>query len=186
MAEKRARELGWVREEMSRPGWEAERVSQVGNTSEGKIPHAPRAQADMTMEPMSSVCDQCVCPSFCPWPLAQVSHILFLLMYDPASLPHTHTHRGSRESQCEEGTRAWCGRQREQGCQRRGCQGTWECLPLFPQEYMRMMGLSSWLHWTAWFLLFFLFLLVTVSFMTLLFCVKVNVSSTGWVGSLTS
>lgn len=42
------------------------------------------------------------------------------------------------------------------------------------KEYMRMMGLSSWLHWTAWFLLFFLFLLVTVSFMTLLFCVKVK------------
>ncbi|ELK30082.1 ATP-binding cassette sub-family A member 3 [Myotis davidii] len=39
---------------------------------------------------------------------------------------------------------------------------------------MRMMGLSSWLHWTAWFLLFFLFLLVAVSFMTLLFCVKVK------------
>ncbi|XP_035876910.1 ATP-binding cassette sub-family A member 3 isoform X1 [Phyllostomus discolor] len=42
------------------------------------------------------------------------------------------------------------------------------------KEYMRMMGLSSWLHWTAWFLLFFFFLLVTVSFMTLLFCVKVK------------
>ena len=48
-----------------------------------------------------------------------------------------------------------------------------------PQEYMRMMGLSSWLHWTAWFLLFFLFLLVTVSFMTLLFCIKVSVASEG-------
>ncbi|XP_030704320.1 phospholipid-transporting ATPase ABCA3 isoform X2 [Globicephala melas] len=42
------------------------------------------------------------------------------------------------------------------------------------KEYMRMMGLSSWLHWTAWFLLFFLFLLITVSFMTLLFCIKVK------------
>nr|KAF6365702.1 hypothetical protein mPipKuh1_000030 [Pipistrellus kuhlii] len=42
------------------------------------------------------------------------------------------------------------------------------------KEYMRMMGLSSWLHWTAWFLLFFFFLLVAVSFMTLLFCVKVK------------
>ncbi|EPY88960.1 ATP-binding cassette sub-family A member 3-like protein [Camelus ferus] len=42
------------------------------------------------------------------------------------------------------------------------------------QEYMRMMGLSGWLHWTAWFLLFFLFLLIVVSFMTLLFCVKVK------------
>lgn len=42
------------------------------------------------------------------------------------------------------------------------------------KEYMRMMGLSSWLHWSAWFLLFFLFLLVIVSFMTLLFCVRVK------------
>ncbi|KAM8780116.1 phospholipid-transporting ATPase ABCA3 isoform 1-T3 [Rhynchonycteris naso] len=42
------------------------------------------------------------------------------------------------------------------------------------KEYMRMMGLSSWLHWTAWFLLFFLLLLMAVSFMTLLFCVKVK------------
>lgn len=46
-----------------------------------------------------------------------------------------------------------------------------------PQEYMRMMGLSSWLHWSAWFLLFFLFLLVAVSFVTLLFCVQVSVAS---------
>lgn len=51
------------------------------------------------------------------------------------------------------------------------CQHVWPS----PQEYMRMMGLSSWLHWTAWFLLFFLFLLVAVSFVTLLFCVKVSV-----------
>uniref|UniRef100_A0A8C6DPH6 ATP binding cassette subfamily A member 3 n=1 Tax=Moschus moschiferus TaxID=68415 RepID=A0A8C6DPH6_MOSMO len=42
------------------------------------------------------------------------------------------------------------------------------------KEYMRMMGLSSWLLWTAWFLLFFLLLLVAISFMTLLFCVKVK------------
>uniref|UniRef100_A0A8C7CBE9 ATP binding cassette subfamily A member 3 n=1 Tax=Neovison vison TaxID=452646 RepID=A0A8C7CBE9_NEOVI len=42
------------------------------------------------------------------------------------------------------------------------------------KEYMRMMGLSSWLHWSAWFLLFFLFLLVAVSFVTLLFCVQVK------------
>uniref|UniRef100_A0A8C9AW22 ATP binding cassette subfamily A member 3 n=1 Tax=Prolemur simus TaxID=1328070 RepID=A0A8C9AW22_PROSS len=42
------------------------------------------------------------------------------------------------------------------------------------KEYMRMMGLSSWLHWSAWFLLFFLFLLVAVSFMTLLLCIKVK------------
>ncbi|XP_055991191.1 phospholipid-transporting ATPase ABCA3 [Sorex fumeus] len=42
------------------------------------------------------------------------------------------------------------------------------------KEYMRVMGLSTWLHWSAWFLLFFLFLLLIVSFMTLLFCVKVK------------
>lgn len=60
----------------------------------------------------------------------------------------------------------------------KGCVGeSVKRMLLFPQEYMRMMGLSSWLHWTAWFLLFFLFLLVAVSFMTLLFCVKVNVAS---------
>lgn len=42
------------------------------------------------------------------------------------------------------------------------------------QEYMHMMGLSNWLHWSAWFLMFFLFLLVSVFFVTLLFCVKVS------------
>lgn len=42
-----------------------------------------------------------------------------------------------------------------------------------------MMGLSNWLHWTAWFLLFFLFLLITVFFMTLLFCIKVSMASRG-------
>uniref|UniRef100_A0A8I6AQZ2 ATP binding cassette subfamily A member 3 n=1 Tax=Rattus norvegicus TaxID=10116 RepID=A0A8I6AQZ2_RAT len=42
------------------------------------------------------------------------------------------------------------------------------------KEYMRMMGLSSWLHWSAWFLMFLLFSLIVVSFMTLLFCVKVK------------
>lgn len=42
-----------------------------------------------------------------------------------------------------------------------------------------MTGLSGWLHWTAWFILFALCLLVAVSFMTLLFCVKVSVASGG-------
>ncbi|NXR15534.1 ABCA3 protein, partial [Semnornis frantzii] len=42
------------------------------------------------------------------------------------------------------------------------------------KEYMHMMGLSNWLHWSAWFLMFFLFLLVSVFFVTLLFCVKVS------------
>lgn len=37
-----------------------------------------------------------------------------------------------------------------------------------------MMGLSNWLHWTAWFLMFFLFLLISIFFVTVLFCVKVS------------
>lgn len=39
-----------------------------------------------------------------------------------------------------------------------------------------MMGLSNWLHWSAWFLMFFLFLLVSIFFVTLLFCIKVSIS----------
>uniref|UniRef100_A0A674DHP3 ATP binding cassette subfamily A member 3 n=1 Tax=Salmo trutta TaxID=8032 RepID=A0A674DHP3_SALTR len=31
------------------------------------------------------------------------------------------------------------------------------------KEYMRMMGLSNWLHWTAWFLMFFLFLSISIA-----------------------
>lgn len=42
-----------------------------------------------------------------------------------------------------------------------------------------MMGLSNWLHWSAWFLMFFLFLLVSVFFVTVLFCVKVSVCPKG-------
>lgn len=42
------------------------------------------------------------------------------------------------------------------------------------QEYMRMMGLSNWLHWSAWFLTFFLFLAISVFFVTLLLCIKVG------------
>uniref|UniRef100_A0A4W5MXT9 ATP binding cassette subfamily A member 3 n=1 Tax=Hucho hucho TaxID=62062 RepID=A0A4W5MXT9_9TELE len=42
------------------------------------------------------------------------------------------------------------------------------------KEYMRMMGLSNWLHWTAWFLMFFLFLSISMFFVTLLFCIKVS------------
>uniref|UniRef100_A0A673XDS3 ATP binding cassette subfamily A member 3 n=1 Tax=Salmo trutta TaxID=8032 RepID=A0A673XDS3_SALTR len=34
------------------------------------------------------------------------------------------------------------------------------------KEYMRMMGLSNWLHWTAWFLMFFLFLSISMFFVT--------------------
>ncbi|XP_053550667.1 phospholipid-transporting ATPase ABCA3 [Bombina bombina] len=42
------------------------------------------------------------------------------------------------------------------------------------KEYMRVMGLSSWLHSTAWFIHFFLLLLVSVFFVTLLLCVQVS------------
>uniref|UniRef100_A0A3Q3N452 ATP-binding cassette, sub-family A (ABC1), member 3b n=1 Tax=Mastacembelus armatus TaxID=205130 RepID=A0A3Q3N452_9TELE len=43
------------------------------------------------------------------------------------------------------------------------------------KEYMRMMGLSNWLHWSAWFLMFFLFLSISVFFVTLLLCIQVTV-----------
>lgn len=42
------------------------------------------------------------------------------------------------------------------------------------KEYMRMMGLSNWLHWSAWFLMFFLFISISVVFVTVLLCVKVS------------
>uniref|UniRef100_A0A668AI68 ATP binding cassette subfamily A member 3 n=1 Tax=Myripristis murdjan TaxID=586833 RepID=A0A668AI68_9TELE len=42
------------------------------------------------------------------------------------------------------------------------------------KEYMRMMGLSNWLHWSAWFLMFFLFLSISVFFVTLLFWIQVS------------
>ncbi|KAM8824363.1 phospholipid-transporting ATPase ABCA3 isoform 1-T4 [Synchiropus picturatus] len=42
------------------------------------------------------------------------------------------------------------------------------------KEYMRMMGLSNWLHWSAWFLMFFLFLSISVFFVTVLLCIKVS------------
>ncbi|XP_041062157.1 phospholipid-transporting ATPase ABCA3 [Carcharodon carcharias] len=42
------------------------------------------------------------------------------------------------------------------------------------KEYMKMMGLNNWLHWMAWFFKFLLFLIISVFFMTLLFCVKVS------------
>ncbi|XP_063790760.1 phospholipid-transporting ATPase ABCA3 [Pseudophryne corroboree] len=42
------------------------------------------------------------------------------------------------------------------------------------KEYMRVMGLKSWLHSFAWFIHFFLLLLVSVSFVTLLLCVQVS------------
>ncbi|KAM8961307.1 phospholipid-transporting ATPase ABCA3 isoform 2-T2 [Pelodytes ibericus] len=42
------------------------------------------------------------------------------------------------------------------------------------KEYMRVMGLSSWLHSSAWFIHFFLLLLVSVFFVTVLLCVQVS------------
>uniref|UniRef100_W5LI09 ATP binding cassette subfamily A member 3 n=1 Tax=Astyanax mexicanus TaxID=7994 RepID=W5LI09_ASTMX len=42
------------------------------------------------------------------------------------------------------------------------------------KEYMRMMGLSNWLHWSAWFLMFFLFLSISIIFVTVLLCVWVS------------
>ncbi|CAL8310758.1 unnamed protein product [Arctogadus glacialis] len=41
-------------------------------------------------------------------------------------------------------------------------------------EYMRMMGLSNWLHWSAWFLMFFLFISISVFFVTVLLCIQVS------------
>lgn len=42
------------------------------------------------------------------------------------------------------------------------------------KEYMRIMGLKSWLHSTAWFIHFFFLLLVSVFFVTLLLCIQVS------------
>ena len=39
---------------------------------------------------------------------------------------------------------------------------------------MKMMGISNWLHWLAWFTKHFLFLLLSVSIMTLFYCVKID------------
>ena len=45
---------------------------------------------------------------------------------------------------------------------------------LIPQESMKMMGLSGWLHWSAWFLKYFIFLIITVALATVFFKVKFN------------
>ncbi|XP_036135798.1 ATP-binding cassette sub-family A member 17-like, partial [Molossus molossus] len=42
------------------------------------------------------------------------------------------------------------------------------------KEYMCMMGLHNWQHWVAWFIIFFISAFIVVSFMTILFCTKVN------------
>lgn len=42
------------------------------------------------------------------------------------------------------------------------------------KEYMRVMGLKSWLHSTAWFIHFFILLLVSIFFFTLLLCIQAS------------
>ncbi|XP_045141968.1 ATP-binding cassette sub-family A member 17-like [Echinops telfairi] len=42
------------------------------------------------------------------------------------------------------------------------------------KEYMCMMGLHNWQHWVAWFIMFFLSVSMVVSFMTVLFCMKIS------------
>uniref|UniRef100_A0A4X2KQT5 ABC transporter domain-containing protein n=1 Tax=Vombatus ursinus TaxID=29139 RepID=A0A4X2KQT5_VOMUR len=42
------------------------------------------------------------------------------------------------------------------------------------KEYMRIMGLSNWLHWSAWFFMYILFFIIVISLMILLFSLKVN------------
>jgi len=42
------------------------------------------------------------------------------------------------------------------------------------QEYMKMMGLSNWLHWTAWFTKYLLFLAISCIFMTIFFKIRVS------------
>ena len=47
-------------------------------------------------------------------------------------------------------------------------------LPSRSQEAMKMMGLSNWVHWSAWFIKYFIYLTITVSLMTVMFCIKVG------------
>ncbi|XP_033630935.1 ATP-binding cassette sub-family A member 3-like [Asterias rubens] len=42
------------------------------------------------------------------------------------------------------------------------------------KESMKMMGLSNWVHWSAWFIKYFIYLIITVSLMTMMFCIKVG------------
>lgn len=42
------------------------------------------------------------------------------------------------------------------------------------KEYMRMMGLSNWLHWCAWFFMFLLFFSISVLLVTVLLCIQVT------------
>nr|XP_020862173.1 ATP-binding cassette sub-family A member 3-like [Phascolarctos cinereus] len=42
------------------------------------------------------------------------------------------------------------------------------------KEYMRIMGLSNWLHWSAWFFMYISFFIIVISLMILLFSLKVD------------
>ena len=52
---------------------------------------------------------------------------------------------------------------------------------MFPQESMKMMGLSNWLHWLAWFVKYFVFILISVAMETIFFLIN-----TGKNGSVIS
>ncbi|XP_055602217.1 phospholipid-transporting ATPase ABCA3-like [Uranotaenia lowii] len=45
------------------------------------------------------------------------------------------------------------------------------------KEAMKIMGLANWLHWSAWFVKNMLLLVVSISLITILLCVRVNNSS---------
>lgn len=42
------------------------------------------------------------------------------------------------------------------------------------KEAMKIMGLNGWMHWVAWFTKYLFFMLVSVSLMTILFCVRAS------------
>ncbi|XP_058465469.1 phospholipid-transporting ATPase ABCA3-like [Malaya genurostris] len=45
------------------------------------------------------------------------------------------------------------------------------------KEAMKIMGLSGWLHWSAWFVKNILLLIISISIITILFCVPINNAS---------
>ena len=47
-------------------------------------------------------------------------------------------------------------------------------LDLLYQETLKILGVSNWLHWCAWFVKYLLFLLVSVTLMTLFFCLPIS------------
>ncbi|XP_072455433.1 phospholipid-transporting ATPase ABCA3-like isoform X2 [Notamacropus eugenii] len=42
------------------------------------------------------------------------------------------------------------------------------------KEYLRIMGLSNWMHWSVWFFMYMLFFIIVISVMTILFSLKVH------------